>query len=303
MSNELSKSLKDLYASRQSGADMLQNLKNASAAFHSLRSSSSSSSSSSAELGDALRSLRWHYRQAFSQSSNELKLAGDALEKMRRAMVKREAQWRKDKDKKRNGDGEENGSSSSANGSSAGGSASKKQKGANGVVLVSGANEGGDIWSHDGIRILDVGSTVAALTDEHSKPPLWILATVAGFKAAPRPRYEVEDIDRSSSDDSFARTKKYLLESRKIIPLPPLSIVPLRLRKEFSRHERVLAVFPEHGTTVLYPATVLQPPRKRKADEYLLAFDDDEEEQVEQGRVVQAQWVCPLPANYGQTDE
>lgn len=80
----------------------------------------------------------------------------------------------------------------------------------------------------------------------------------------------------------------------------------------------MLALYPVHGTTVLYPATVVQGPRKvpacqvftrcsqqggvwvqRKEDVYLLEFQDDEGEH----RLVDARWVVPLPENYGEKDD
>jgi hypothetical protein len=73
-----------------------------------------------------------------------------------------------------------------------------------------------------------------------------------------------------------ARQKRYLLDPRKILPLPSLSVVPLSSRREFGKGSRVLAVFPEGGITVLYPAQVVAPPKKNKNREYTLMFDDDE---------------------------
>lgn len=87
-----------------------------------------------------------------------------------------------------------------------------------------------------------------------------------------RPKYEVLDEDAGEGGEGEAessgmpsRQKRYVLDPRKVLPLPSLQEVPLSRRKEFGKGTRVLAVFPIGGITVLYPAEVLQPPRKVRA--------------------------------------
>lgn len=111
-----------------------------------------------------------------------------------------------------------------------------------------------------------------------------------------RPKYEVLDLDTGEStgdggsDSAPVRQKRYVLDARKILPLPTLVDVPLHRRREFVKGERVIAVFPTSGITTLYPAEVVLNPRKRKNATYLLAFDDDEDVH----RSVNAQYVAPL---------
>jgi hypothetical protein len=121
-----------------------------------------------------------------------------------------------------------------------------------------------------------------------------------------RPKYEVVDEDPGDGGEDESgggatggvaaaaaappRQKRYLLDPRKVLPLPSLEQVPLSARREFPKGTRVLAVFPVGGITVLYPAEVVQAPKRRKNNEYLLMFDDDEEVH----RAVNAQFVAPM---------
>jgi len=147
----------------------------------------------------------------------------------------------------------------------------------------------GDICNHEG-TILPKGSQVAALVDQHSVPRLWILASIRSYLAE-RDKYEVMDED--AGDEKNEPLKKvYTLDATKIVPLPSLQDVPLTVRRQFARNEKVLAIYP--GTTVLYPSIVIQAPRKTKTDDYVLLFDDDEG----QNRIVNATYVIPFPANY-----
>ena len=112
--------------------------------------------------------------------------------------------------------------------------------------------------------IVPNNSQVAALVDEHSRPQLWILASVLGYRPGPRPKYEVIDLDAGDESNPNPVRKKYILDIKKIIPLPTLDEYPMSKRKEFSKGTRVLAVFPVGGITVLYPADVVAGPKKVK---------------------------------------
>jgi hypothetical protein len=164
---------------------------------------------------------------------------------------------------------------------------SASSTGAGGRVPVLNRNDKLNIWYHDAHSVLPVGAPVAALVDEHSIPPLWIQCSIRSYRSGHRAKYEVIDEDPGDvNEDEIgaggegspqpARQKRYLLDPRKILPLPSLQSVPLSARKEFPKGTRVLAVFPTGGITVLYPAQVVAPPKKRKNNEYLLMFDDDE---------------------------
>ena len=174
-----------------------------------------------------------------------------------------------------------------------------------------------NIWSYDPSAPLPPGSEVAALTDQHSIPPLWIQCKVKRYLPGARPKYEVVDEDAGEAppaDDGgggalagaapVPRQKLYTLDVRKIIPLPSLSLVPLSKRREFPRGTRVIAVFPTGGITTLYPAEVIETPRTNKragaggkgaagaaGTDYILMFDDDDECH----RPVNAQFVAPIP--------
>ena len=72
-------------------------------------------------------------------------------------------------------------------------SKSKKHRGSAGAA--SSSTSASDVWHHDASIILPPQMEVAALIDKDSEPQLWILAAVLGYKALPRPRYTVVDLD------------------------------------------------------------------------------------------------------------
>jgi hypothetical protein len=150
-----------------------------------------------------------------------------------------------------------------------------------------------DVWNHDN-RILPVGTRIAALADEHSKPRLWILASVLRYSPGLRSRYEVQDEDPGDRNNPQLLKKRYLLPPDKIIPLPLLSDVGINKRRTMLQNTRVIALYPIGQITVLYPAVVLQNPRKRKSTDYLLRFDDDDGAE----RVVSAEHVAPVPETW-----
>jgi hypothetical protein len=125
-------------------------------------------------------------------------------------------------------------------------------------------------------RPLAPGDLAAANIGEGAEE--WIVATLVG--PAEGGRLEVRD------DEAEPGTvNRHVLDAHCVIPLP---------RTASSREERalpqgsaVLSVFP--GTTTFYHATVLQAPRRLAGGEwgeYTLQFDDDDELEAGQGRLV-----------------
>lgn len=165
----------------------------------------------------------------------------------------------------------------------------KRQKAARASMTGPELRANGDIWFHEDI-LLETSSKVAALIDANSKPKIWILASIGAYNGGggrdERARYEVVDDDEESAGEKQYR-KRYQLHPSKVIPLPPLDVVPLAKRKVFQRGSRVLAVFPD--TTVLYPCNVTAPPKKGK-ESYTVVFDDDDD----RPRSIRACRVAPL---------
>ena len=184
--------------------------------------------------------------------------------------------------------------------------------------------------------IMQKGDTVAARTSKPKDVPQeWILATVVRYYAG-RQRYEVEDVEEDEGDGKQPGTrKKYTLSADAIIPMPKslpdpaknvrrpdgagaraprrprtLTVVPVppsdrpprvsravSVQLEFGVGRTVLALYP--GTTCFYEAQVLVPPSKRrKENDYLLQFVDDEESGAPQKAVPQA-FVLNMPSNSG----
>lgn len=122
--------------------------------------------------------------------------------------------------------------------------------------------------------------TIVSFSHAHFLPsPLFLFVCVLSLTHRPylspcqRPKYEVLDEDTGEGGEGGengmpSRQKRYVLDPRKILPLPSLQEVPLSKRKEFGKGTRVLAVFPTGGITTLYPAEVLQPPRKVRTHTY-----------------------------------
>ncbi|XAR51923.1 hypothetical protein NMG60_11006728 [Bertholletia excelsa] len=139
------------------------------------------------------------------------------------------------------------------------------------------------------------GEQVAAkVRQENAEKDEWFVVKVIHFD---RETKEFQVLDEEPGDDEEGTgQRKYILPASHIIPFPkkndPTSAQDFPIRKQ------VLAVYP--GTTTLYKATVVQP-RKRKADEYVLEFDDDEEEDGSMPqRVVPFYRVVGLPDGHRQ---
>lgn len=138
------------------------------------------------------------------------------------------------------------------------------------------------------------GEQVAArVSQDDAGKDEWFVVKVIHFDKETR-EFEVLD-EEPSEDEEGGVQRKYKLPMSHIIPFPKrsdLSSVP-----EFPPGKHVLAVYPE--TTALYKATVVQA-RKRKTEDYILEFDDDEEDGSLPQRSVPFYRVVPLPDGYRQ---
>ncbi|KAL0395728.1 UNVERIFIED_CONTAM: SAGA-associated factor 29A [Sesamum calycinum] len=120
-------------------------------------------------------------------------------------------------------------------------------------------------------RKFNIVQVAARVTQEDAGKDEWFVVKVIHFDKETR-EFEVLD-EEPGDDEEGSGQRKYKLPMSHIIPFPKrtdLSSVP-----DFPPGKHVLAVYPE--TTALYKATVVQA-RKRKTDDYILEFDDDEED-------------------------
>lgn len=139
------------------------------------------------------------------------------------------------------------------------------------------------------------GEQVAAkVTPDDADKDEWFVVKVLHFDKETR-EFEVLD-EEPGDDDEGGGQRKYKLPFSSIIPFPkkndPSSAT------DFPPRSQVLAVYP--GTTALYKATVVNGHRKRKTEDYLLEFDDDEEEGSLPQRVVSFHKVVALPDGHRQ---
>ncbi|KAL5572809.1 hypothetical protein UlMin_022406 [Ulmus minor] len=121
----------------------------------------------------------------------------------------------------------------------------------------------------------------------------WFVVKVMHFDKDTK---EFEVLDEEPDDEESSGQRKYKVPMSAIIPFPKRndpSSAP-----DFPPGRHVLAVYP--GTTALYKATVVNGHRKRKTDEYLLEFDDDEEDGSLPQRTVPFHKVVPLPEGHRQ---
>ncbi|KMZ57307.1 SGF29 tudor-like domain [Zostera marina] len=135
------------------------------------------------------------------------------------------------------------------------------------------------------------GEQVAARVNDEEKAE-WFVVKVINYDKDTK---EYEVLDEDPGDDEESVQKKYKLPVSRIIPFPkrndPSSI------PDFPQGRNVLAVYP--GTTALYKATVVNQ-RKRKLDDYLLEFEDDEENGAMPQRIVPFFRVVALPEGHRQ---
>ncbi|XP_021813981.1 uncharacterized protein LOC110756797 isoform X4 [Prunus avium] len=141
------------------------------------------------------------------------------------------------------------------------------------------------------------GEQVAArvmVTQEDAEKEEWLVVKVLHFDKETR---ELEVLDEEPGDDEEGGgQRKYKLPMTAIIPFPKRT--DPSSAQDFPTGRHVLAVYP--GTTALYKATVVNGHRKRKTDEYLLEFDDDEEDGALPQRVVPFHKVVALPDGHRQ---
>lgn len=122
----------------------------------------------------------------------------------------------------------------------------------------------------------------------------WFVVKVIHFDKDAK-EFEVLD-EEPGDDEESVQNRKYNLPLSRVIPFPKKndpSSAP-----DFPPGRHVLAVYP--GTTALYKATVVNSHRKRKSDDYLLEFDDDEEDGSLPQRTVPFYKVVPLPEGHRQ---
>ncbi|XP_057491152.1 SAGA-associated factor 29 homolog A-like [Actinidia eriantha] len=139
------------------------------------------------------------------------------------------------------------------------------------------------------------GEQVAArVTEENAEKDEWFVVKVMHFDRETR-EFEVLD-EEPGDDEEGGGQRKYKLPMSHIIPFPKRS--DPTGAQDFPPGKQVLAVYP--GTTALYKATVVQP-HKRKTDDYVLEFDDDEEEDGSlPQRIVPFHRVVGLPEGHRQ---
>lgn len=126
-------------------------------------------------------------------------------------------------------------------------------------------------------------------------------ASLKGEQVAARVKSE----DPEKDEYIVVKVINFDKETREKFKLPMSHIIPFPKRNDpsaapdFPIGRAVLAVYP--GTTTLYKATVVNPSRKRKTDDYPLEFDDDESEDGSMPqRTVPFYNVVPLPEGHRQ---
>ncbi|XP_066358737.1 SAGA-associated factor 29 homolog A-like isoform X2 [Miscanthus floridulus] len=139
------------------------------------------------------------------------------------------------------------------------------------------------------------GEQVAARVKSDDEKDEWFVVKVIHFDKETK-EYEVLDEEPGDDEESTQKyERKYKLPMSYIIPFPKKgdpSSAP-----DFGQGRQVLAVYP--GTTALYRATVASH-HKRKSDDYILEFDDDEEDGSLPQRAVPFYRVVALPEGHRQ---
>ncbi|CAL5325667.1 unnamed protein product [Camellia sinensis] len=151
----------------------------------------------------------------------------------------------------------------------------------------------------DALASLKGEQVAARVTQENAEKDEWFVVKVIHFDRETR-EFEVLD-EEPGDDEEGGGQRKYKLPWSHIIPFPKRN--DPSGAQDFPTGKQVLAVYP--STTALYKATVVQP-RKRKADDYVLEFDDDEEEDGSlPQRIVPFHRVVGLPEGHrqGQIDK
>ncbi|WRX20839.1 SGF29 tudor-like domain - like 1 [Theobroma cacao] len=140
---------------------------------------------------------------------------------------------------------------------------------------------------------------VAARVTSDAEKDEWFVVKVINFDEKTK-EFEVLD-EEPGDDEEGSGQRKYKLPVSCIIPFPKRN--DPSSTQEFPAGRHVLAVYP--GTTALYKATVISTPRKVTVPvihchQYLLEFDDDEEDGALPQRTVPFHKVVPLPEGHRQ---
>ncbi|XP_004514567.1 SAGA-associated factor 29 homolog B-like isoform X4 [Cicer arietinum] len=139
------------------------------------------------------------------------------------------------------------------------------------------------------------GEQVAArVTPRNADKDEWFVVKVIHFDKELK-EFEVLDEEPGDDEDSSGQ-RQYKLPMGNIIPFPKSN--DPSSAQDFPPGKHVLAVYP--GTTALYKATVVHGHRRRKTDDYVLEFDDDEEDGSLPQRTVPFHKVVPLPEGHRQ---
>lgn len=139
------------------------------------------------------------------------------------------------------------------------------------------------------------GEQVAArVTPHNADKDEWFVVKVIHFNKETK-EFEVLDEEPGDDEEGIGQ-RRYKLPMSNIIPFPKRN--DASNATDFPHGTHVLAVYP--GTTALYKATVVNGHRKRKTDDYLLEFDDDEEDGALPQRTVPFHKVVPLPQGHRQ---
>lgn len=303
--SDLRKQLVNLSSCRQQQAELYQKINEFRASYDPrLDSVSSGSSLKTPGLSAQQQELMEFYKAGFMSAAEELKILSELIHKTRSQIMKRRGRGQSTQQSNNNSNTATNNNSSSSahhqlssiSGSGLDPSSSSTPSAQNYASLISELRlsilhntpppslyepESGsyiqlkrstykntklDIWSHEGIRLLPVNLACAAWTNDN-----WMLATVNDSRHfGTRTRYQIKDADSSLEAEKF-----YLLDAKRVVPLPSLCEIGANKRYEFTAGEVVMAVFPENNITVLYPAIVIYN-RKKKDLFYTVRFDDDD---------------------------
>ncbi|KAL3526105.1 hypothetical protein ACH5RR_014477 [Cinchona calisaya] len=145
----------------------------------------------------------------------------------------------------------------------------------------------------DALASLKGEQVAARVTQEDADKDEWFIVKVTHFDRETR-EFEVLD-EEPGDDEEGGGQRKYKLPMSHIISFPKRN--DPSSAQDFPPGKHVLAVYP--STTALYKATVVLP-RKRKTDDYILEFDDDEEDGSLPQRSVPFHRVVALPVGHRQ---
>ncbi|KAL3526368.1 hypothetical protein ACH5RR_011024 [Cinchona calisaya] len=145
----------------------------------------------------------------------------------------------------------------------------------------------------DALASLKGEQVAARVTQEDADKDEWFIVKVTHFDRETR-EFEVLD-EEPGDDEEGGGQRKYKLPMSHIIRFPKRN--DPSSAQDFPTGTHVLAVYP--STTALYKATVVQA-RKRRTDDYILEFDDDEEDGSLPQRSVPFHRVVALPEGHRQ---